>query len=97
MTLALSHVCPNCGRFQELTSAVTEKGKYTKEPRPQRGDFSLCIICGEWGVFDDRRPGGMRKPNMSEKMLFQTEPIYRKIQDAWEQTAVAMNKGKRLQ
>lgn len=41
--------CPSCG-YGEMDSASCVTGEKVE---PQPGDFSLCLNCGEWLVYND--------------------------------------------
>lgn len=53
--------CPFCGAEHDVASDINNEGK-----TPTPGDFSLCIGCGEWSVFDPFWKGNLRKPKFDE-------------------------------
>jgi hypothetical protein len=55
--------CLACGAPLDAATAFAEKG-HASEPKPQPGDFTLCIHCGHLMVFtDDMR---LRQPTRDE-------------------------------
>jgi hypothetical protein len=58
----LTTVCPACGEAHPLARSIhPDSGD-----RPGNGDVSLCFDCGEVSIFDDRKPGGVRRPTRKE-------------------------------
>ena len=51
-------VCPHCNTKHDRSTNISEVG----EPEP--GDASLCMACGRWAFFDDRKQ--LRKPSSEE-------------------------------
>jgi hypothetical protein len=56
-------VCPACGEDHPVAKRVRDPNGQDK---PSNGDFSLCFDCGEVSIFDDRKPGGVRRPTRKE-------------------------------
>lgn len=60
--------CPYCGWEYDAAKSVTEE-----EVLPSEGDYSLCIRCGEIGIFEE---GIIRKPSRREaKEMFKDKEI----------------------
>jgi hypothetical protein len=55
-------VCPACGEAHPLATSIHPDSQDT----PSNGDASLCFECGEVSIFDDRKPGGVRRPTRKE-------------------------------
>lgn len=73
--------CPFCGRENEAASPPG------KDPTPPGdGDFNMCFSCGEWSIFDSTQVGGARKPVFAEYVIIATNPMCRKMRDAWVAT-----------
>ncbi|MDX0230335.1 hypothetical protein GOC14_07205 [Sinorhizobium meliloti] len=66
--------CPHCGYKFEETTCVSGKSA------PHDGDFSFCIKCGEWSIFDE---GGVRVPTIDEYMVIGTSDKTRRVREAW--------------
>lgn len=71
--------CPFCGKENDLTTAT--KPERLRPPRD--GDFSLCIACGDLGIFDDSHIGGMRKPTEAEYEKLERSENVRQVRKAW--------------
>jgi hypothetical protein len=76
--IATNTVCPFCEAKFECVSSLSNTG-----PRPRDGDFSICIDCGEWMVFDNRMENGMRKPFPDEYEVLGTHSRCRAVKEAW--------------
>lgn len=50
---------------------------------PSNGSFALCIDCGEWCIYDDTVPQGMRKLTPDEYEMIATNPIAVKLRKYW--------------
>lgn len=74
--------CPFCGAQHDLASTVSVKGGSAPE-RPSDGDLTLCIVCGEWALFEKKAPGGMRKPTDAEYEKIAASPMVRAARAAW--------------
>jgi hypothetical protein len=49
---------------------------------PQHGDYSLCIQCGRFSVFDFNE-GGLRLPTETEANAIRRNPEARRYRAAW--------------
>jgi hypothetical protein len=47
------------------------------------GDYTLCVRCGHWCVFDDQCYGGMRKPLIREQRWLEANPRAQTIVNGW--------------
>lgn len=69
--------CPHCaarhGRHVDLVTRTTHSN----------GDYSLCVHCGCWGVFDNHSPGGMRLPSLRERRWLEANPRAEQITTGW--------------
>lgn len=72
------HVCPHCKKVQNLASNVA--GGQTEGP--QDGDYSFCVACQGWGVFDKAQEGGLRIPSPEETQEISQSPVFRRIEAA---------------
>jgi len=52
--------CPFCGHKHDFHDNI-----FDSETTPQKGDYSICIECGEVLIFDDNK-GHTRKPTEPE-------------------------------
>jgi coenzyme F420-reducing hydrogenase alpha subunit len=83
MTIAHSTICAFCDVEHECaTHTVDPDGKLREAPRD--GDPSICFACGAINIFDDRAPGGMRKPTKREQREFDIDPEVQAACDAWK-------------
>jgi hypothetical protein len=80
-------VCPHCGYVSDCHTAV---GKVPAVPH--NGDFSFCIDCGQWGIFETN---GQRLPDARETADIANNPLCRKMHEAWQDTMRARTKGKK--
>lgn len=69
--------CPHCNRKHELATCVDA------DATPKDGDFSLCIKCGEWAIFDHKSPGHLRSPTVDEYLHIGQSETMRKTRAAW--------------
>lgn len=69
--------CWNCRRKHDLASSLF------KDVTPKNGDVSLCIRCGEWGIFDSNNPNGLRRPTEDEFMEIGESTECRRVREAW--------------
>jgi hypothetical protein len=47
------------------------------------GDYTLCVWCGHWCVFDDHSPGGMRLPSLREQRWLDANPRAAAMVGGW--------------
>jgi hypothetical protein len=78
--------CPHCA--EELTCATNADDEAAA---PNNGDFTICIRCGEWGVFEEAAPGGLRKPSEGEYLEIGERPDLRQLRAAY----IAMDEERR--
>ena len=71
--------CPWCGYQADRASNADQKEK----DKPNDGDPSICIDCGEWGIFDHEAKNGLRKPTGQEFMEISMDETCRKLRWAW--------------
>jgi hypothetical protein len=78
ITHELDNICPFCSKpHTNATPADDWEGK------PTDGDLTICINCGEWSAFNKAIPGGLRKPTFEEYTHIATDPVTRRMRDAW--------------
>lgn len=77
MTTRLDMQCPHCGKHNDMHD--TPDGS---EKTPQTGDVSICIRCGDLGVFD-LKAGRIRKPTPRESREFADDPEIQDARRAW--------------
>jgi hypothetical protein len=70
-------VCRFCGAAND--AAANPFGA----ERPGDGDFTMCLYCGEWSVFDGAAAGGTRKPTSAEYDEIAADPTARRMRAAW--------------
>ncbi|WP_042776354.1 hypothetical protein [Sinorhizobium fredii] len=73
----LDHTCPFCNRRLDAATAIEG------DLPPRNGDFSLCIKCGEWSIFDARREGGLRPPNHREYVELLKDDVAITMREIW--------------
>ena len=71
--------CWNCG--YDCTDATATS--WDDQIKPTDGDLSLCIKCGEWGVFDRGSENGVRPPNWEEFQFIAFDREPRRARAAW--------------
>jgi len=59
--------------------AVTAASGAAHGPKPM--DFSLCMDCGEWGIFDHKLD--LRKPTSDEYDYIASSDVLRKARQSW--------------
>ncbi|SCK49464.1 hypothetical protein VAR608DRAFT_4927 [Variovorax sp. HW608] len=69
--------CPYCARRHQFASNATDG------PRPKDGDYSLCIGCGHFGIFDHAAPDGIRRTTAGEAAEISMNPDASRVQLAW--------------
>lgn len=68
--------CAWCGHVNSHATAVNG------EDKPEPGNLSLCIECGEWSVFTET---ALRKPTDDEFVEIAADPDARRARAAWAQ------------
>lgn len=84
-------ICPFCGVQHDETSTVYE-GPGSRPAGPADGDFTMCIRCGEWAVFDLKAPGRLRKPNEDEYTTIGTNKKFQRARLAWTKIRIDRRK-----
>jgi len=67
--------CPYCGHDNEAHTCV---GPIPAVPHD--GDYSLCIACGFWGIFEG---GAIRRPDRIELVGILRNPECMRVMDVW--------------
>lgn len=75
--------CPFCTHAFEAATGVTG------EAAPDNGDFTICIACGEWAVFDATAPGKLRKPSDGEYTKIAADPVMSRMHGIWKDSVEA--------
>jgi hypothetical protein len=76
------HKCPYCGEWHDAVAVMDDK-----QPRKIRtGDFSFCIDCGEFAVFDHAADGLTRKPTVLETVEIVNDASMQTLKAAWKMT-----------
>lgn len=70
-------VCPHCGKHHTDHTVLNER-----PVRPHHGDVSLCIRCGQIGVFDAHQRA-IRLPSAAEWAEFALLPEVQAARRAW--------------
>jgi hypothetical protein len=75
--------CPHCGTHLDAATSVNGS---PEEDKPKDGDFSMCIECGGFSIFEKTAPGGIRLPTEAETaalnrsgMIYQLVKVWRSI------------------
>ena len=84
MTIDMSTICPHCG--EEMEAATVARSEYAT---PRDGDASLCWACGEFGIFEDRAPGGIRLPTVREQRALGADEQVMALLAAWRDFKMA--------
>jgi len=71
--------CPHCLKTHDRASCLDN------DATPKDGDFTLCVQCGEWAIFDRKAPGRLRVPTVDEYMHIGQSDLMRKARAAWVQ------------
>lgn len=71
-------ICPFCGSHLDRVGHIVGDNL-----QPDNGDVTLCIRCGEVGVFDDTVLGGVREPTSRERRNIRRDPDVAKVREAW--------------
>ena len=71
--------CWSCGHENDTVSSVVED----KQERPENGNFSFCIYCGEFSIFDDTYPDNLRKPNPQENWEIAHDKELERLKISW--------------
>lgn len=59
--------CRRCGHSNEAHTHANASIPAV----PHDGDFSLCLYCGEWSVFER---GALREPTSAEQKIIRDDP-----------------------
>jgi hypothetical protein len=73
-----AHACPYCHTTLDAAGTLDVEAPR----RPEAGDITLCIRCGEWAVFADDQ-GALRKPTDPELYEIGTSDECRAARTAW--------------
>jgi len=84
----MNTICPFCQKWCTDAESFDDP-----TARPVDGDYSICIGCGEWGVFEGSAAGGLRKPTDAEYGEIVATPEMTRMRHAW----VAMKRAERRQ
>lgn len=80
--------CPYCAKPLDTTQAVhSDRG----DIRPVGGDISLCIECGEWGIFDSNLT--LRKPTDEEQLEIGHDQNCVRVRYIWNKLQEVINEG----
>ena len=79
MTIDHSTICPHCGEEHERVTSAVRDGR----DRPRDGDATICWECGALGIYEDRAPGGIRKPTKHEQRALDRDERVQQILAAW--------------
>jgi len=84
LTIAISSRCAWCLHSHQAASAIVPKHRRgDAEPVPKNGDFSICVYCGRFSIFDKGTIGGLRKPTPAEIDDLDRDPIAKVTRRAW--------------
>ena len=78
MSVDIDHTCWSCGK--RFDRASLPRGDTVP---PQQGDISLCMGCGEWGLFDKHWKGGLRQPTHDEYVEIVADEDCTNARAAW--------------
>lgn len=73
-----AHPCPYCGHILDAAGSLEVEAPR----RPEAGDITLCLDCGEWLTFVDDR-GAVRKPTDAELISIGLDPLCGRARAAW--------------
>lgn len=71
--------CPFCGQHHDANTALSQP-----DFRSEDGAIALCTACGQFGVFDSKKRGGLRKPTRRERRTISDDPNAQEVRTAWE-------------
>jgi hypothetical protein len=74
---ALPATCPYCGKEHDFSSNTTDGCA------PRDGDLSLCIGCGQFGIFEGLALGGIRRTTAQETAEIAVHPQACRVLNAW--------------
>jgi hypothetical protein len=75
---ALEMTCPFCGAIHAVAGIADGERR-----RPEDGDASLCIQCGELSVFAFDQEGNLRKPSIEELNDMAGDLSIQRMKKAW--------------
>lgn len=76
-TYSQASVCPWCGKTNELGTKIQGGAG-----GPQPGSLSICIGCGEIGVFGPAPDLALRRPTEAEQFAWSMDPEFRQASRA---------------
>lgn len=74
----MNTICPHCQKVQDAAFPMSDK------TRPADGDISFCGFCGEWAMFMQDQPGGLRKLTGEEWAELQQHVNILAVTTAWK-------------
>jgi hypothetical protein len=84
----ISTICPHCdAEYHAPTYFVAAP----PDAVPHDGDAVLCVMCGEWCIYDDEESGGLRAPNKHEARSLNDDERSRYIRQAWHDFTATRN------
>jgi hypothetical protein len=72
--------CWSCGHENDTVSSVVQDKEMDK---PENGNISFCIYCGEFSIFDDTYPDNLRKPSPTENWEIKTDKELERLKVSW--------------
>ena len=72
--------CPFCGYVADYATLAELSDL---QDAPEDGDISMCLDCGEFAIFEEAAPGGLRKPTDKEYGQFGTDQNIKDMRRAW--------------
>ena len=82
MTVNMSTICPHCSAEHDAATQDTDV-EMTSATAPQDGDASFCFSCGEFAIFEDAAPGGLRKLTKREARQIDGDRRLAQMQEHW--------------
>lgn len=73
----MNFTCPHCGKQNDEAECMSNPGTL-----PEPGDISICISCGEWGIFTET---ALRRPDLTELFQIMHDPDNVKIKKCWKE------------
>jgi len=71
--------CWSCGHESDTVSALVQD----EQERPENGNLSFCIYCGDFAIFDDTYPDGARKPTPNENFEISHDKELERLWTSW--------------
>jgi len=76
-------ICAHCGYKHDAHGGMNADTLEVVNAKPGTGDFSFCVNCGRFCVYDFSVAGNLRKPNSEENIVIANDKACRFLEMKW--------------